>query len=64
MSDADMENSETKVWLDFAFDCNYISNELKTELQNKSDEIGRLIYHMIQNPERYQTKEMKLRNSN
>jgi hypothetical protein len=26
----------------------------------KSDEVGRLLFHMIQNPEKYQTKEMKI----
>lgn len=28
MSDADMENSETQVWLNFAFECKYISEEI------------------------------------
>jgi len=59
MSDADMENSETKVWLDFAFDCKYITKEIKDDFQNKSDEIGRLLYHMMQHPEKYQTIEMR-----
>jgi four helix bundle protein len=60
MSDADMENSETNVWLDFAFDCKYITKEIKNDFQNKSNEIGRLLYHMIQFPDKYQTKEMKI----
>lgn len=31
MSDADSENSETTVWLDFAYECGYIiEQELKT----------------------------------
>ena len=28
ITDADMENSETIVWLDFALECGYISNEI------------------------------------
>lgn len=37
MSDADSENSETQLWLDFALACEYISEEKKLELQNKSE---------------------------
>lgn len=32
MSDADSENAETQLWLDFAFACNYITEEVKNEL--------------------------------
>ena len=32
VSDADMENSETQVWLDFAFECKYISSDKHIEL--------------------------------
>jgi len=42
MSDADMENTETQVSLDFAGDCKYISQEEITELRNKSEEVGRM----------------------
>ncbi len=52
-SDADMENSETRVWLDFALACKYISDETRNELESKSMEIGKLLNHMIENPEKY-----------
>jgi four helix bundle protein len=53
LSDADMENSETQVWLDFALACNYISKEEKEILEFKSNEVGKLINHMINFPEKY-----------
>lgn len=34
-SDADMENTETRVWLDFAKECTYISNEKHNDLDLK-----------------------------
>ena len=52
-SDADMENSETQVWLDFALACEYIKKDIYYELVSRSEEIGRLLNHMIQNPEKY-----------
>ena len=53
MTDADMENTETQVWLQFSFGCNYISNSAYQDLLGKSEEVGRLIYHMITHPEKY-----------
>lgn len=53
MSDSDMENTETQVSLDFAFECNYISEEQYKILLEKSEEVGRLLNHMIENPEKY-----------
>ena len=56
MSDADMENTETQVSLDFAWACKYISQEENKELRNKSEEVGRMLNHMIENPEKYRPK--------
>ena len=56
VSDADMENSETQVWIDFLLGCNYITKELHETLIEKSEEIGRLINHMIVNPDKYRCK--------
>lgn len=53
LSDADSENSETQLWLDFALSCEYISTDKKLELQTKSEEIGRLINYMINNPKKF-----------
>jgi len=52
-SDADMENSETQVWLEFAFECKYIDKTTFEDLINRSKEIGRMLNHMIENPESY-----------
>lgn len=52
-SDADMENTETQIWLDFALECGYISQRTYVDFVNKSEEIGRLLNHMIQNPKKY-----------
>jgi len=59
-TDADMENSETSVWIDTAFACNYINETTKNELAKKVEEIGRMLNHMIENPEKYLRKEDKL----
>lgn len=53
LSDSNMENSETKGWLTFALNCKYISLETYTDLSDKSDEVGRLLSYMINNPEKY-----------
>lgn len=52
-SDADMENSETRVWLDFALACNYIDPQIKDRLDSCSSEIGKLLNHMIEHPDKY-----------
>lgn len=54
MSDLDMENTETQVWLDFAFGCKYITKEVNDDFNERSQELGRLLNHMIQNPGKYQ----------
>jgi len=53
LSDCDAENSETSVWIDFAFSCGYIDESSKVYLLSKNEEVGRLIYHMMNNPEKY-----------
>lgn len=53
MSDADMENSETQISIDFAEACGYIFKEECAELRIKSEEIGKMLNHMIEHPERY-----------
>ncbi|REG82084.1 four helix bundle protein [Algoriphagus antarcticus] len=53
LSDADMENSEKSVWLDFAHACEYISIETHLELIQKSEEVGKLINYMILNPSKF-----------
>lgn len=52
-SDADMENTETRVWLDFLNECGYITQTEYSELDSKAEEIGKLLNHMIENPQKY-----------
>ncbi|MBB6239156.1 four helix bundle protein [Pedobacter sp. AK013] len=53
LSDSDMENSETKGWLKFAFECKYLSEDQYEKLTTQSDEVGKLLNHMMSNPEKY-----------
>jgi four helix bundle protein len=54
LSDADMENSETQVWLMFALECKYISEQQYNDLNAKSMRVGRMLSHMISYPEKFQ----------
>jgi four helix bundle protein len=53
LTDADMENTETQVWLKFAFECQYIDFEVYEECVEKSKEIGRILNYMILNPKKF-----------
>ena len=53
VTDSDAENSETGVWFDFSRDCLYITFEKHIALINRNEEIGRLLNHMINNPDKY-----------
>ena len=53
LTDSDAENSETNVWLEFAYNCEYISEETYTYLTEKNIEIGKLINYMINNPDKF-----------
>lgn len=53
-TDADMENSETQVWLDFALACKYIDRKLYKEYTERSEEVGQMLNHMIENPGKYE----------
>lgn len=53
LNDADTENSETQVWLEFSRDCLYMSKEEYFILSGLNDEVGKLIYYMSNNPEKF-----------
>ena len=59
ISDADMENSETQVWLDFSLKCEYCDKKNYEELTAKSSEVGSLLNYMMKNPEKYLRKNEK-----
>ncbi len=53
LSDCDGEINETATSLDFARDCQYISNEEHAHLHNVCGEIGRMLGTMIRMPSRF-----------
>ena len=55
LTDADAENSETHVWLQFAFACTTISKVQNEPRIKQSEEVGRLLYYMIDNPGKFGT---------
>ena len=57
LTDWDGENSESQVWLNFAKACNYITDDVHNQLTERSEEVGRLINYMINNPGKFGVKE-------
>ena len=53
LNDAETENTETQVWLDFALACKYISKDNYDQLSLKNNEVGKLIWFMINNPDKF-----------
>jgi four helix bundle protein len=53
ITDSDSENSETSVWFDFAMACKYITQQKYDELIKRNEAIGKLLNHMINNPDKY-----------
>ena len=56
LTDAMMENNESAVWLEFAYKCDYITEERFSIYLNLNKEISKLINYMIQNPEKFSQK--------
>jgi len=53
LSDCDAENSETQVWIEYCYSCRYISYETYTMLIDKNNEVGKLLYYMMNNPDKF-----------
>ena len=53
LSDSEGEAEETRVWLDLAFRCKYISEEEANELDQTYDGILGQLVRMIENPEQW-----------
>lgn len=51
--DASGENSETEIWIDFSFECNYINEQTQKNLLEMNHEVGRLLSFMIDNPDKF-----------
>jgi len=56
MADADSEAAETQVWLDFARDCEYLSQKRHAELIIGYEDIGKMLGSMIAAPEKFKTR--------
>ena len=56
MTDADGECAETLVWLKFAKDCEYISEEIRDKLYKEYEEVGRMLGSMVRHPEKFLPK--------
>ena len=56
LTDSDAENSETLVWLDFGFACNYLSLETQERMVQQANEIGKLLNYMILHPDKFGCK--------
>lgn len=53
LSISDGELGETQVWLDIAHGCEYITDAEYTSLYELSEECGRLLGYMLQNPYKF-----------
>ena len=53
LTDADMENTEVQVWLDYSLSCEYIDQAMYKELTGESEEVGRLLNYMMEHPEKF-----------
>jgi len=51
LSDSDGEQAETQHWIDSAFACGYISEQVRLELMGNCLEVGRMLGKMIAEPE-------------
>jgi four helix bundle protein len=55
LTDADAENSETDTWLDFAIDCQYISEHDHFRLVQQCQEIGSMLGSMLKSADSFTT---------
>ncbi len=53
LTDAEAENTETQVWLDFALACGYLEELKFNELTSLNNEVGKLLYYMMNNPDKF-----------
>lgn len=53
LTDADAENAETEVWLDFALACRYITEDEHRKLISQKEEVGKLLGDIFKNPDKY-----------
>jgi four helix bundle protein len=51
--DADAEATETQVWLDFAYDCGYITEKSHDVLPRSYEEVGKMLGGMLSTPGKF-----------
>lgn len=56
MADADSEGAETQVWLDFALDCGYLTQDRHNALIINYEDVGKMLGSMIATPEKFKKK--------
>ncbi|MBP6696940.1 MAG: four helix bundle protein [Flavobacteriales bacterium] len=61
MTDCDGENAETQVWLDHAVACGYVTKMDVAPILEVSEDVGRMLGDMIENPSKYGAVEPKKR---
>lgn len=55
-TDSEAENLETQTWLHFMLECQYVGKDIYSELIEESQQVGKLIYFMINNPGKFGSK--------
>ncbi len=53
LADSDAEATETQVWLDFARDCGYLSQEQHKRLTGGYEEVGKMLNSMMADPGKF-----------
>ncbi len=53
LTDSATENAEIQVWLDFSKDCKYLRPDEDNDFTFRNNEMGKMIWHMIQNPDKF-----------
>lgn len=55
LTDCDAEATETQVWIDFAFDCGYLSDTNRMRLTSGYEEVGKMLSGMMSDPNKFGT---------
>ncbi len=53
LADSDAEATEAQVWLDFARDCGYLSQEQHKRLTAGYEEVGKMLNSMMADPDKF-----------
>jgi four helix bundle protein len=53
LTDCSGEAAEVEVWLDFSLDCGYLTKDKHEHFVARYDEVSRMLYSMIDQPEKF-----------